>query len=923
MKIALIQCPVWGTYDPPVALAQLSSCLKKEGNEVFVLDMNIKLYLKRKENYKNMWAWEQSLFWYAPEQVDKFSRENSEDIDNFVKDIINSGARIIGFSVNAASRLSSIRLARRLKEKDKGLTIVFGGPLFFEQKFIDIILDEGSIGIVIPGEGEVTFCEMVRMLKMNQDISSCKGIAFKKNGKIINTGPREQLSNLDVLPFLDFTDLPLSDYDDTSHIPFMSSRGCIQGCAFCSSRAFWPGYRVMSGERIFREIEFHKRRQGELNPNLGHVDFLDLLFNGNMESLNDFCDLMFKAKLDIYWTANMIIRPEMSAGVIRKMKEAGCEHIIFGIESGSQRVLGLMKKYYRIEDADRIIRWMHEAGIIVTCNFMFGFPGETEEDFKLTLDFIKRNAKFLDRVYPSRTYCAIEEYSYFHSHLEEFGVKPNPPNHLYWENTDGKNTYPIRLQRCEDFCNLASDLGIDVGCGVQTSVELDKWYNLGFYYEFKKDYCNAISCFLKYNKLDSANEVVFNKLDFYHQELERANPDIDIDGSLLLGLKEAVAGIGRKEAEVLARSIAKLGRGQSFSLSRQKQEDNSQLNDKEFESQKIILDSSPKAFFLQAAGPCNSYCTFCSRGADYEFFDLGRHRDRFENKINNFLLRAEQIILTGSGEYLLLPNAEEILDYFDEDFPQAEKMFSTNGSALAPKICEKILGSKSRYTIHVSLHSSTSSLHKALTRMDNFHKIIGQVAHLLKLRGDTGNPTVHFVFVATILNIEDLPNFVRLAANMGVDKVICYYNYIYVPVQKYLSCFFKQELTNKMLDEAERMASNLNIKIDLPPRFGLKEYPRPGICREPWSQVMLNAHGHVIPCDASEDTNENLDGRGFLEVWNSPYYRNLRKGLIEGNTPCFKHCFRANPSSVNDFRSHVIHRGRAGSEINILWGDNF
>ena len=63
MKIALVQCPVWGTYDPPLALAQLSACLKEKGHEVYILDLNIELYLKRKENYKDLWAWEQCGFW--------------------------------------------------------------------------------------------------------------------------------------------------------------------------------------------------------------------------------------------------------------------------------------------------------------------------------------------------------------------------------------------------------------------------------------------------------------------------------------------------------------------------------------------------------------------------------------------------------------------------------------------------------------------------------------------------------------------------------------------------------------------------------------------------------------------------------------------------------------------------------------------
>ena len=88
---------------------------------------------------------------------------------------------------------------------------------------------------------------------------------------------------------------------------------------------------------------------------------------------------------------------------------------------------------------------------------------------------------------------------------------------------------------------------------------------------------------------------------------------------------------------------------------------------------------------------------------------------------------------------------------------------------------------------------------------------------------------------------------------------------------------------------------------------------------------MFDAHGHILPCDAAEDCGDILDdGKDFMDIWNSQYYQNLRKSLREGNCSCFRHCFRANPASVNDFKSHVIYRGgRRDEDISILWGDNF
>ena len=926
MKITLIQCPVWGTYDPPVALAQLSSCLKKEGHLVHTFDLNIELYLSRKENYKDMWAWEQSDFWYDAISVERFFADNDDRLNQYIGQILEDKPQMICFSVATSSRLASLELARRIKKKNKDIPVIFGGTLFFEKHWINTILEEGPVDIVVYGEGEDTIAELTKLLEVNKPLNLCCGIAFRNKEMVIQTPPRSLISNLDDLPFLDFSDLPLINYDDSVHIPLLTSRGCIQRCVFCSSRAFWAGYRRMSGKRIFEEILFHKKQ----NEKLGHVDFLDLMFNGDIKELNSFCDLMNNSPIkgDISWVANAIIRPEMTPELLQKMKKAGCKHLIYGIESGSKKVLGLMKKRFAIGDADAVIKFTHQAGIVVTTNFMFGFPGEEENDFIETLDFIKRNAKYLDRVYPSRTFCALEEFSYLHSHLEEFGVKPNPPNHLYWESADNTNTYPERLRRCEEFCKTAFSLGIEIASGVQTSVELDRWFNLANYYEHKKDIKNALDSYLKYYELEPKNDVVAGKIIGYFNQLGESSPEMEaaLGLDLLQKLKKSAGVISCAAAAGLLpeKQLQRTGREKSLVVIKAEQRDNLQLIIEEYRNKNTVLHSSPRSFFLQAAGPCNSSCVFCSRGTDYELFDLEIFKKRFEAKINFPLARAEQIIFTGSGEFLLLPEAEGILDYFDDNFPHVNKMFSTNGSSLTMSICDKILRSKSKYTIHVSLHASSSSLHKVMTRSDNFHKILGQVKYLLESRKDKEHPAVHLIFVATTLNIEDLPNFVSLAAHLKADKVVCYYNYIYVPAQKYLSCFFKQELTNHMLDEAEKTAKRLNIKIDLPPRFAQKEYPVLGVCQEPWSQMMFDLGGNVLPCDASEDCNNNLLNVKWLhDVWNSEYYRNLRKSLLNGTSSCFKHCFRANPKAVNDFSSHVIHRGKNGSEINILWGDNF
>jgi hypothetical protein len=294
------------------------------------------------------------------------------------------------------------------------------------------------------------------------------------------------------------------------------------------------------------------------------------------------------------------------------MKAAGCKHLIYGIESGSKRVLDLMKKKFAITDADAVIKSTHEAGIVVTANFMFGFPGEEESDFIETLDFIKRNAKYLDRVYPSRTFCALEEFSYLNSHLEEFGVKPNPPNHLYWESADNANTYPERLRRCEEFCRLASALGIEVASGVQTAVELDSWFNLGHYYEYKKDGNSALDCWLKYYEAEPNNKIVEEKIIAYFNIVCKQQSGVHIKAEVLARLNAAASSINSKDTHQAAGEIKlnKVGREKSPAIAKAEQRDNLELNALEFGNREICLRSCPRAFFLQLSGPCNSSCVF-------------------------------------------------------------------------------------------------------------------------------------------------------------------------------------------------------------------------------------------------------------------------------------------------------------------------
>jgi len=347
------------------------------------------------------------------------------------------------------------------------------------------------------------------------------------------------------------------------------------------------------------------------------------------------------------------------------------------------------------------------------------------------------------------------------------------------------------------------------------------------------------------------------------------------------------------------------------------QRENLELNEREWNERRTILSSTPRNVFVQINAVCNADCNFCSKGYDYPLFRLDDYLAKYGEQMTPVLRRAQQVILTGSGEFLGLPDAERILQYFNREFPHVQKYIATNASHLTPKVCELIAGSESRYTLQLSLHASDAESHKQMMRFNGWEKVLKNIRYLGELRKKNGgNPSLYFMFVMTTLNIEKLPEFVRFAKEMGADRVMAGYFNIYESQQKYLSLFFRQDLANRYIQEARDVAKEIGIDVQLPHKFGqeVTAYEKPNCCHEPWYQMMFNVDGQVLPCDVYGNFNESLSEKTFPEIWNGPHYRSIRKALRD-NTGCLQTCPRHNPVGINDWRSHVIHRHKDPKQI--------
>ena len=343
---------------------------------------------------------------------------------------------------------------------------------------------------------------------------------------------------------------------------------------------------------------------------------------------------------------------------------------------------------------------------------------------------------------------------------------------------------------------------------------------------------------------------------------------------------------------------------------------NSELNEKEYSERAIILKSFPRSMFVQMDAPCNQDCLFCSRPETYSYFRLEEFRGKFEAKLEEAFSSAERLLLTGSGELLSLPEAKKNLEYFNR-YTYAEKMFATNGSSLTPKMVDFLIESGNRYDIHISIHASNKATHAIMTKSGTYDVLMENLKYLRSVKNDAGKLSINFVFLMTTSNVGDLPAFIDFAADYGADGVIAYYNYVYRPDQKALSCCFAKEAANRALDivRAKTGPGWIGPRVSLPPKFNDPSYSEVSICGEAWSQLMVNTHGDVITCDVAGDSRETLLDKDFMGVWNGKYFTGIREKLAAGNRPCSKYCFRANPACVNDFRSHIITRGKSEDEI--------
>ncbi len=246
---------------------------------------------------------------------------------------------------------------------------------------------------VLCGEAEQTAAELVEiLLGRKQGVpGDIKGLAFRENGSVRQTPKRELVSNLDELPFPAWDLVDFNRYRSAwNHrhgyfsLNIVTTRGCPFHCNWCAKPIYGQVYHSRSPENVVKEM---KQLKQLANPD--HIWFADDIFGLKPGWVARFAEVVNREHAIIPFKclsrADLLLKEDN----IRHLKNAGCQTVWIGAESGSQRILDAMEKGTTIEQIHEATRILHRTGIRVGFFLQFGYPGETRVDIEKTLRIVR------------------------------------------------------------------------------------------------------------------------------------------------------------------------------------------------------------------------------------------------------------------------------------------------------------------------------------------------------------------------------------------------------------------------------------------------------------------------------------------------------------------------------------------------------
>ena len=255
-----------------------------------------------------------------------------------------------------------------------------------------------EINYTVFGEGEETITELIDALECGEDIDSIAGVAHRTSRGIVVNVKRQRIRDVTSIPKPAWDLTPIDSYlDNGLHygvgkgrtMPIVATRGCPFQCTFCSSPNMWTTrWSPRDSTDVVDEMQSYMDKYGVEN-----FDFYDLTAIVKKSWIKAFCQELIDRDLNITWQLPAGTRSEaIDNEVADLLARAGHRNIVYAPESGSPRILELIKKRIKVPRMLESMRASVRSGMSVKLNMITGFPDETLFDLWLTLVFLVKCA---------------------------------------------------------------------------------------------------------------------------------------------------------------------------------------------------------------------------------------------------------------------------------------------------------------------------------------------------------------------------------------------------------------------------------------------------------------------------------------------------------------------------------------------------
>ena len=298
--------------------------------------------------------------------------------EGFIKE---KGPAVVGITSFTETYYRALEAAAYVKRVDPGIKVVLGGA---HVTFTAVeTLQNPNVDVVVRGNGDLNFPQLVEhFVKGRYSLAEIPGISFRRAGSIVEN-PIEIIEDIDALSFPRRDLLDLSLYPGIASIS--TSRGCPAKCRFCCAGALSGGkYRMRSVSSIKSEIDYLVTEMG-----FEYLNFLDDTLTAAPARLKAICCYMIEKKYPVHWFCESRA-DTLDKELLELMKEAGCDAIQLGLESGSQEIMTAIGKKVSPQRVEEAVYACLDAGLRTMGNFIVGFPEDTPKTIQETINLAKR-----------------------------------------------------------------------------------------------------------------------------------------------------------------------------------------------------------------------------------------------------------------------------------------------------------------------------------------------------------------------------------------------------------------------------------------------------------------------------------------------------------------------------------------------------